>query len=422
LFLLEYYKRHKDQACLRMAERTLTQMYRGGIFDHIGGGFSRYSTDRYWLAPHFEKMLYDNALLLMAYAETYAVTGKVFYKDAAARIADYVLRELTDGEGGFYCAQDADSGGEEGGYYVFTPTEITDALGEEAGRRFCTRYDITEAGNFEGKSIPNLLKSPWPTPDFDEAELRKLREYRAARATLHRDDKILFAWNGLMLAALADAYRYFGDGRYLEAADKAVAFIEKHRSGGLRFLDDYAFCTMAMIRLYQATFDEEYLSRAAELCEGAFAEFWDEENGGFTLTGKSGERLLFAPKETFDGAMPSGNSVMAWNTQLLALLTDDERWGRLAEEQVKFMTDYALNAPEGHCFFMSALLLKLNPPRKITCVLSKPEALAETIGLLPRDAVARVLRRPTKAYPLKDGKTTFYICDGERCLAPVNEL
>ena len=437
IFLLDYYRKLQDPACLRMTEKTLIQMYKGGIFDHIGYGFSRYSTDRQWLAPHFEKMLYDNALLLMTYTQAFMETNISFYKDVAYKIIEYVFRELTTPEGGFYSAQDADSDGEEGKYYVFTPDEIIKALGEDSGRQFNALYNITAEGNFEGRNIPNLLKCPNPSSVGPDSEtLAILRAFRASRAALHKDDKILTAWNGLMIAALAGAYKAFGDDALLAAAEKAVEYLEKiladggwlyasfrnGRRGNIGFLDDYACYSLALIELYEATLNDIYLERATQLCEMSVREFYDNGQGGFHLYGKSSEKLLFAPKETYDGAMPSGNSVMSWNLLMLSKLSADKQWERLAEEQIVFMTEQSAGYPEGHCFFMKALMLRLYPPKEIVCVLNDAGDLDKTRAALPKDSIIRVMPQPTDMYPLKNSRTTFYVCEGNRCLPPVNEL
>ena len=219
-FLLAYYGRRGDRDCLEMAERTLLQMYRGGLFDHVGGGFCRYSTDERFLVPHFEKMLYDNALLILAYCEAYSTTRKELYLLAAERTADFVLREMTAPEGGFYSAQDADSGGEEGKYYLFAPEEIVRLLGTERGESFNQHFDITETGNFEGKSIPNLLHSNPEDRSFGDL-LETVYQYRRGRYALHLDDKILTAWNGLMIAALCRLYQANGEAKYLDEIGRA---------------------------------------------------------------------------------------------------------------------------------------------------------------------------------------------------------
>ena len=217
LFLLAYYERNKTPVCLHMAEHTLMQMYRGGMFDHIGFGFCRYSTDRQFLVPHFEKMLYDNALLMLAYCKAYTVTKKQIYLDIAEKTAVYVLREMTSPEGGFYSSQDADSDGKEGKYYLFTPSEIIKLLGKDDAERFNRHFDITEAGNFEGRNIPNLLKSD-PHDKALEPFLHVLYDYRKKRHTLHRDEKILTSWNSLMIAAMCELYLVSGKERYRSAA------------------------------------------------------------------------------------------------------------------------------------------------------------------------------------------------------------
>ena len=222
MFLLRYYKTHKDIKTLEMAEKTLNFMYKGGLFDHIGFGFSRYSTDNKWLVPHFEKMLYDNALLILVYLEGYEITKNQLYKNVAMKALEYVFRELTNENGGFYCAEDADSEGEEGKYYVLNPLEILGVLGEDDGTYFNEYFDITIDGNFEGKSIPNLIKNS--NFNKDNSRIRDLSEevleYRSKRMKLHKDDKILTSWNGLMIAALAKAYKVLEDERYFEYAKK----------------------------------------------------------------------------------------------------------------------------------------------------------------------------------------------------------
>ena len=308
-FLLAYYGRRGDRDCLEMAERTLLQMYRGGLFDHVGGGFCRYSTDERFLVPHFEKMLYDNALLILAYCEAYSTTRKELYLLAAKRTADFVLREMTVPEGGFYGAQDADSDGEEG-KYLFTPEEIVSFLGPERGESFNRHFDITKAGNFEGKSIPNLLHSNPEDRSFDPL-LEMVYQYRRGRCSLHLDDKILTAWNSLMIAALCRLYQANGEGKYLDTAKRANRFLWENlwdgeslhvsfrawRRGEKGFLDDYAACLFAQLSLYRATLDGAYLERAEDLCRDACEQFQDRENGGFFLYGEGHETLILQRSE-----------------------------------------------------------------------------------------------------------------------------
>lgn len=417
-----------------MAERTLTQMVRGGLFDHIGGGFCRYSTDERFLAPHFEKMLYDNALLILAYCEAYETVQKELYLLAANRTAEFVLREMTTAEGGFYSAQDADSDGEEGKYYLFTPEELVRLLGPEQGGAFSRYFDITDAGNFEGKSIPNLLQSDLEDRSFDGL-LETVYQYRKSRCALRLDDKILTAWNSLMIAALCRLHQAGGEQKYLEAAKQADRFLWEHlwdgkslhvsfrvgRRGEKGFLDDYAACIFAQLALYGATLDSAYLERAEELCRDACEQFQDREHGGFYLYGQGHEALILRPKETYDGAMPSGNSLMAWNLVRFSQLVSEETYGPLAEHQLDFLAADAKQHPVGYAMFLLALLDDRDPPPKVTVVLSGKLEAACLPLVLPAETAA-ILREPGTDYPLKNGKTTFYVCRGHSCLPPVNEL
>ena len=434
LFLLAYYGRRGNRDCLEMVERTLTQMVRGGLFDHIGGGFCRYSTDERFLVPHFEKMLYDNALLILAYCEAHSTTRKKLYLLAAKQTADFVLREMAAPEGGFYSAQDADSDGEEGKYYPFTPEEITRLLGSERGEAFNRHFNVTEAGNFEGKNIPNLLQSD-PEGRTLDGLLETVYQYHRDRCALHLDDKILTAWNGLMIAALCHLYQANGEGKYLDAAKRADHFLwetlwdgeslhvsfRAGRRGERGFLDDYAACLFAQLALYGATLDGAYLERAEQLCRDACARFQDRENGGFYLYGEEHEALVLRPKETYDGAMPSGNSLMAWNLARLSQLASEECYGPLAERQLDFLAADAAQYPAGYAMFLLALLDYRDPPPKVTVVCSDKAEASRLPLELPAEA-AVILREPGGDYPLKNGRTTFYVCRGHSCLPPVNGL
>ena len=410
-----------------LAEKTLLQMFRGGIFDHIGGGFSRYSTDRYWLVPHFEKMLYDNALLAMAYLMAYETTGKALYRSVAERVFGYLEREMRAPDGGLFSAQDADSEGTEGKYYVFTPQELEELLGEADGKRFCLRYGITPVGNFEGKSIPNLLRAP-EQDDAVDAFLPKVYEYRRRRIAPHTDKKELTAWNALAAAAYAMAARILKHEAYLNRAREIVDWIEREltegntvfagvtdgKRSGPGFLDDYAFSVFALIQMHQATLEDRYLSRAAELTERAGELFWDEKDGGFFFSGVENETLIARPKESWDSAMPSGNSVMAYNLSRLALLTEEERFTERAQQQRRYMNGEASDYPVGYSFFLYAAL----PVKKVVCV---PQNTQDLRALHIRSNWAlRVTEDP--AYPIVSGKTTYYICENGTCLPPVNKI
>ncbi|MFL6560464.1 MAG: thioredoxin domain-containing protein, partial [Bacillus sp. (in: firmicutes)] len=337
MFLLRYYKYRNDEHALDIVIKTLDGLARGGIYDHIGYGFSRYSVDEMFLVPHFEKMLYDNALLAITYTETFQITKEERFQTTAEQILTYVLRDMHHPEGGFYSAEDADSDGEEGKFYVWSPHEIKEVLGEEIGSLYCQVYNITEQGNFEGQNIPNLiqediiqfslrsgLNSKIVLTQIEEAR-KKLFDYRKKRIHPYKDDKILTAWNGLMIAALAKAGRVFNQIQFGEAAEKAIEFIEnnlvvegrlmvRYRDGEVKnkgFIDDYAFVLWAYIELYENTLKLEYLRKARTLTKKMLDLFWDQEEGGFFFYGNDNEELLVRQKEAYDGAIPSGNSVAA---------------------------------------------------------------------------------------------------------------
>lgn len=434
LLFLTLYARLNNSDALKMVEKTLTQMYKGGIFDHIGYGFSRYSTDKYFLAPHFEKMLYDNALLIMAYSAAYGVTKNKMYIDIAVKTAEYVLREMTSPEGGFYSAQDADSEGVEGKFYTFTYSEIIDVLGEERGKQFAKVYDITAEGNFEGVNIPNLLKSNDIEADFSKEKL-KLYEYRKSRTRLHLDDKILMSWNSLMIAALSMLYRASDDEKYLQAARKAQAFVEQNLSEGVElftswregkrleqgFLDDYVFYVAALIELYNSTLDSSYIEKAEAFCSEAVNHFADNKDGGFYLCKKDTNELFMNPKEAYDGAIPSGNSVMAYNFIRLYQLTEKEEYKALADRQMEFMSAEAEVYPAGHSMFLLAKLIYENPPEHIVVVLKDMSDLSEIYKKLPLLANVLIVSE-SEEYKLLNNKTTYYICKNYNCFPPVNDI
>ena len=432
LFLLDYYERKKDASCLHMAENTLLAMYRGGIFDHIGFGFCRYSTDEKFLVPHFEKMLYDNALLILAYCKAYTVTKKDIYLDVAEKTAGYILREMTSSEGGFYSSQDADSEGKEGKYYLFCANEVTRVLGKEAGERFKHHFDITDEGNFEGMNIPNLLKSD-PHDKILEPFISQLYDYRKKRHTLHRDEKILTSWNSLMIAAMCELYRTSKKEIYLSTAQAADSFIRKYlcendtlyvsfhlgRRGVRGFLDDYAAYIFANLSLYRSTLNGEYLERTKILCDKVISDFGDS-TGGFYLYSKEHEDLIFRPKETYDGAIPSGNTLMAYNLVRLSHLSDADNYKTLAQQQVDFLGNIAAQYPTSQAMFLIALLEHSEPPTKITVVADDVTDKASLALTLPHNATVALLPKPTEEYPLKNGSTTYYVCRGHSCMPPTN--
>lgn len=434
LFLMLYASQNQDSHVLQMAEKTLLQMRKGGIFDQIGYGFSRYSTDKYFLAPHFEKMLYDNALLIMAYSAAYSMTKNQIYLDIAEKTAEYIFREMTASNSGLYSAQDADSDGVEGKYYTFTLNEIMDILGEEKGKQFVQTYDITAGGNFEGMNIPNLLKSNDLESDFSE-EIQKLYDYRKRRAKLHLDDKILLSWNALMIAALSMLCRVSHNEKHLQAAQNAERFIEQNLCDGLQlftswrdgkrseksFLDDYAFYIASLMELYNSTLDMVYLEKAERFCDEAVRRFVDCQNGGFYLCEADQTELFMNPREIYDGAIPSGNAVMAYNFVRLYQLTEKKKYCALTEQQFAFLSAQVQDYPAGHSMFLLAKLLHENPPEHIVVATKQDSDLQEIQKQLPFLANVSVVQNSMK-YPLKDDKVTYYVCKNHACLPATNHL
>ena len=445
-----------EREALQMVEITLEQMYKGGIFDHIGFGFSRYSTDRKWLAPHFEKMLYDNALLAITYLETYQAAKKPLYQEVAEKIFTYVLRDMTSPEGGFYSAEDADSEGEEGRFYLWTPREVLDILGEEKGRLFCQVYDISAQGNFEGKSIPNLIGRSLDDPLLNDnrALLEQCRDAlftaREKRVHPYKDDKILTAWNGLMIAALALGARVLDNSAYLSAAEKALSFIFKrlrrsddgrllarYRDGEAAYpayLDDYAFLIWALIELYQTIYRPDYLGKALELNAQMLDLFWDRENGGFFLVGKDGEELLARTKEIYDGAIPSGNSAACMNLLRLAALTGDFSLREKAQDLFRACGGSVWDNPAGYGFLLQAYLYSVAPSREIIIAEgSDPEEADQMVKalrqeFLPHTVSVRlfpggediVKTAPyLKDYHPVDNRASAYICENKACQTPL---
>lgn len=451
LFLMRYGSTIQEAGVMKMAQVTLEDMARGGIHDHIGGGFSRYSTDEKWLVPHFEKMLYDNALLLMAYVKAYQHTKKEFFADVAHRTAQYILRELTSKEGGCYCGQDADSEGVEGKYYVFTPDEVKYVLGKEDGEEFCRIYDITEEGNFEGKSIPNRIRSSEDSWEHNDSRLKKLYGYRLNRTHLHKDDKILLSWNGWVIVALAQAGLVLDERGYLNAAIRIQQFIESKMSTEngrlyLRYrdrdaahvglLDDYAVYALALLELYRTTLDADFLQNAISRVNQMVEYFEDKEQGGYFITASDGEQLIARPKETYDGAIPSGNSVAAMVLQRLASLTGELKWQEAAQRQIQFLTDKISDYPASSCFGMLAMMDALYPHRELVCATSDglPADLIDFLRARPADDLHILLKNTenedqlnqcvpfTADYPIPKQGTIYYLCEDGACKAPVSDF
>ncbi len=452
IFLLRYAQLAKEEHAREMALHTLNNMYRGGLFDHVGGGFSRYSTDQHWLVPHFEKMLYDNALLALAYTEAFQHTRCPIYGEITRRTLDYVLRELSGPQGGFCCGQDADSDGVEGKYYALTPDELAQALGGVDGLRFCQWYGITPEGNFEGKSIPNLLgQSQFDQDPEDMAALREqMYAYRLSRTALHRDDKVLTAWNGLVMAALARAGLVLDEPWYLDAARQTAEFLaEKLTTSDGRLLarwrdgdaahpgklDDYAFLAYGLLELYSATFDASYLTRAVGLADCLLKLFFDGERGGFYPYASDGEQLLTRTKEAYDGAMPSGNSIAALVLFRLSRLTGEMRWREAADLQLSWLAGAAEGYPAGHSFAMLACLEELWPTAELVITAQKPpEELRGFLREAPRLGLTVLVKTQenagtlaalapfTKDYPIPAQGAQYYLCQGGACAQPVDSI
>lgn len=453
LFLLRYGELFHSEQASKMVETTLRQMFLGGIYDHIGGGFSRYSTDRYWLAPHFEKMLYDNALLSLAYLEAYQATNHLIYRLVAEETLAYIGREMQSEEGGFYSAQDADSEGEEGKYYVFTPEEIEKVLGKVRADRFNKHYDITKKGNFEGASIPNLIghKQVEATSE-DNSFFTQCREelyrYRLQRTKLHKDDKCLTSWNALMLTAFARAYLVLGGKRYLKTMEHVVAFIEKYlmdergrlfvryrdgESFGVGHIDDYAFLCLAYYELYEATFDAKYLKGSMKLMDDMIEHFWDSRKGGFYFYANDAEKLIMRPKETYDGAIPSGNSVALYMLGKLYTLTGKVGFKECHEKQLAFMNRVVKEYPSGYGFALLGYLEVFHPAKKLICLLETKEDMDElrritsSVYIPELTIVVKTPYNETELEQLipdlkeykKNAKQVFYYCEDYTCREPV---
>ena len=444
MFLMDYSQLEENSTALDMAETTLRHMYRGGIFDHIGGGFSRYSTDGKWLVPHFEKMLYDNALLITACVYAFKITKNPLYEDIVRRTAGYILRELTSPEGGFYCGQDADSDGVEGKYYLLSQADIVSVLGAEDGDEFCRLYNIGV-----GKCIPNRIDAPGKEWSMSDTRLKKLYDFRRARTKLVTDDKILLSWNAWTIMALAMAGTALCDKHYLSAAVNCRKFIREFMTGGTLFhryrdgeaahsgqLDDYAAYVLALTELYKSTLDPVYLREATDLAR-EMTELFEDKNGGYYMTSKNGEKLIIRPKEVYDGAIPSGNSAAGMALAQLSSLTGDAFFTNAARRQLEFLTGVAYDYPAGFSFSLSAMQSFIYPQKDLICVSSENSVPPELIKLMsdghrPRlnilfksPANSRILASCapfTADYPIQDGKTLWYLCENGTCQSPTEDF
>lgn len=471
-FLLRYWKRTHIQKALGMVEKTLEAMRLGGVYDHVGFGFHRYSTDSRWRVPHFEKMLYDQAMLTMAYTEAYQITGNTEFKETAREIISYVLRNMTDGKGAFYTAEDADSEGEEGKFYLWTEQEIKRLLTKEEADLAVKIFNVTATGNFketsnterkennvlyQEKSLIEIASDLRTSRDELQKRVDSIRNKlfvdRESRVHPSKDDKILADWNGLMIAALAKAARAFDQPEYVESAKRAVDFVlekmcnaenglqHRYRDGKTNiagFLDDYAFLTWGLAEIYESSFDEKYLKRAVELTEKALKNFWDDDRSGFFFTGQDSEFTLVREKTAYDSAYPSGNSVAALNLVRLSRLTGQPSFEDKAGQLMRSFSASASRNPLAFAELMIVLDFLIGPSSEVTIVgdpvESQTQKMIKAIGgrFLPRVTVAFV--------PMKDasvtqgavdfdgrfiglkGKATAYVCRNKVCSLPITDV
>jgi hypothetical protein len=458
-FLLRAYYRNRRAATLEMVELTLTKMAHGGMYDQLGGGFHRYSVDNIWLVPHFEKMLYDNALLARLYLHTYQLTAKPLYRRIVEETLDYVVREMTDPGGGFYSSQDADSEGEEGKFFLWTSAEVKAILGDGPGRIFSRAYDVTASGNFEGHSILNM-PLPWAKVAQDIgvslAELEetlkqsqtKLFAEREKRIKPGRDEKILTAWNGLMLAAFAEAARVFSRSDYLEIAVRNAEFIlttmrqdgrlfrtwkaEPGQAKLMGYLEDYAFYADGLLALYQTTFDPRWFQQARALMDIVLAHFQDEANGGFFDTADDHEALVTRPKNLQDNATPCGNSMAVRTLLLLATYTGQAHYEAVALKALTALQGPMTQYPSAFAHWLGALEFVAASPKEVAII--GPLERADTAALIhtalqpyrPNQVVAVAAENHTQGHPAlvenrpaQAGQATAYVCQRFTCKYPV---
>ncbi len=461
-FMMRYYKMIKDNRALFLVERTLDMMHRGGIYDHLGGGSSRYSVDEKWLVPHFEKMLYDNAILAQSYLEAWQLTKRPLYRQVCEEILHYILRDMTHPEGGFYSAEDADSEGHEGLFYTWPYEEVMEILGTK-GQLFCEFYQITPSGNFEGR---NILNTPLSLEEFasnhqmDPEELRKqfdvqrkkLWQVREKRVHPFKDDKILSSWNGLMIYTLAEAGKAFQHEPFLKAAIKAARFIKKHlwqeqdqlllrrwRDGQAMFsgsLDEYAFMIRGILSLFEANAGSEWLEWAMEMTD-VLKEQYKEEGGAFYQTDGSDNNLILRRCQFSDGAEPSGNAIHTENLLKLYQISQQVDYLQQAEDVFKAVKDYLENYPPGYSYhvmnlqryydqkattFVIALNSKKEYENELKQSLSEKFIPHKAVIWQTQDVELEELLPFIKEQNAQQDKTTLYICQEGVCQQPLNEL
>jgi uncharacterized protein len=456
-FLMRWHSKSKRPEALEAINKTLHAMARGGMYDQAGGAFHRYSTDAVWLVPHFEKMLYDNALLARLYLDAWKLTGNAFYRRITEETLDYVLREMTDPSGGFYSTQDADSEGVEGKFFVWTPAQLEAVLGEDAAL-IGAYFGVSEGGNFEGSNILHVRKSPEQfavdsglSLEAFEGRLAEAKSklYAAREKRIHpgRDEKVLAAWNGLMLRVFAEAAIAFDSQPYLDAAVNNADFLLREmrpasrllrtwKQGEARlngYLEDYACVIDGLIATHAATLDPQYLRSAVQLTDEMLDLFWDDDVQGFFDTGRDHEALITRPRDFFDNATPSGTSVAVDILLKLALLTDNENYERRATTCLRTLAPYIENAPTAFGRLLAALDFHLSTPQELAIVFPPGDSgreLVDTIrslyvpNLLLVGGASGQVDNPT---PLLDdrealgGKPTAYLCERYVCQAPTSD-
>ena len=460
-FLLRYYQHGFNARALEMVELTLRKMAYGGIYDQVGGGFHRYSTDAYWLVPHFEKMLYDNALLARLYLHTWQITGNPLYRRITEETLDYALREMTDPAGGFYSAQDADSEGVEGKFFVWTADELRRLLSADADL-VMGYYGVTEPGNFEGANILNVPAAPADyagrngvSADALSAAIARARarllEAREQRIHPLRDDKVLTAWNGLMLRSFAEAGAAFGRADYRDAARHNAAFLLDNmrdangrilrtwRNGQaklLGYLEDYASLADGLLALHEATLEPRWLREAAAIADGMIDLFWDDAVGGFYDTGRDHETLVIRPRDVFDNAQPCGGSVAADALLRLAVITGSDDYAAKAATPLRALQQLLGRAPTATGHWLGALDFYVSLPKEIVIV-GPPEhpttaAMLAEVGrrYLPNRVAVGMpdpAQPPLAGSPLLeqrgliDGQPAAYVCEHYVCRLPVTD-
>jgi uncharacterized protein len=455
-FLLRNYVRTGKSDALQIVSHTCAKMANGGIYDQLGGGFHRYATDSKWLVPHFEKMLYDNALLSRVYLHYFQVSDDAAARTTVEGILDYVLREMTHPDGGFYSTQDADSEGHEGKFFVWDIQEIRDALGETAAARLCDYYNITAGGNFEGKNILNVTRSLEDVAtahnvsvdelqaSLDESR-RILFELREKRVKPDRDEKIITAWNGLMMASFAEAGVVLNRPDYTEAALRNATFVLSNllqdgmllrtwKDGRAKFnayLEDYAFVAEGFLTLFETTGEFRWLTKSLALTVQMVKEFWDEDAGAFFFTGKSHENLIVRSKDFFDNATPSGNSVAAMLLLRLAILEGKEEYRNLATATLRETASQARRYPSGFGYALSAVDFLLSTPKEVAIVGNTPFDIQPMLREVWRRYLPNKVVAPSfgvDMIPLLEGRTTVnglptaYVCEHYACKQPVTDV